>query len=48
MKNVVVSLQKRQSCCANSFKGCKLIHEPRTVADFITNKALLPVGTTRD
>ena len=36
------------TCCANSFNGCKLIHEPRTVADFITNKTLLPVGTTRD
>ena len=33
------------TCCANSFNG---IHEPRTVADFITNKTLLPVGTTRD
>ena len=36
------------TCCANSFNDCELIHEPRTVADFITNKTLLPAGTTRD
>ena len=40
-KNVVVSLQKRQNqhCFrpvvhANSFNGCEMIHDPRTVADF--------------
>ena len=36
------------TCCGNSFNGCELIYEPRTVADFYTNKTLLPVGTTRD
>ena len=52
-KNVVVSLQKRQNqhCFQPVVRTLSTVASwftSHTVADFITNKTLLPVGTTRD